>query len=198
MFKDIDKWLSFLNPENLKGNLISIALFIAFYESFEDSIIDHVKYFFHTGFKDKVDTFSPQYQTHVLSKDKKVFKASLLWLQDQEAINEEDIIKILEIIDYRNTVTHEMMDLLFNGVSQNLPKYFANLIAISIKFEKWWTLNIEIPTNPDLEIEKEITENDIITATEMLYRIINDMLSNDEKSANYYRNEFLKYKIHKN
>ncbi len=198
MKDNLDKWIDFLNPENLKGQLISSALFIALYESFTDYIIEEVKFFFCSGFNEKEYTFDEKYEKTVLSKDKSVIKATLLWLKELTAINDSDIEIFNELRIFRNKLTHELMNLVFNELPNDFPHRLSNLIALRIKIEKWWTLNIEIPTNPDTENYENIDEKDIITSSEMIYRIILDMLSSDEKTANYYRNEILKYRIHKN
>ena len=191
MNDNFDKWIDFLNPENLRGNLISSSLYIAVYESFQDYIVEEVKFFFHSGFKDNVDIFSPKYNTSVLAKDKNLLNASLLWLKELGAIDENDIDKFHEIRKFRNKLTHEMMDLLFEGIPKDLPNYFSDLINLRTKIEKWWVLNIEIPTNPDIEYSHEISEKDIMTSSQIIYRIILDMLSNDKKTATFYRDEFL-------
>jgi len=43
--EDTDKWLKFLDPDNLKDQLIFSALYIATFESFKDFIVDEVKFF---------------------------------------------------------------------------------------------------------------------------------------------------------
>jgi hypothetical protein len=198
MNDNFDRWIDFLDPENLKGHLISSALYIAVYESFTDYVIDEVKFFFNTGFNENGFTFSDSYEKSVLTKDKRIINASLLWLKEITAISESDIETFNEIRSFRNKLTHELMDLLFKGLPPDFPQKFADLIALRIKIERWWILNVEIPTNPDSENLKNIEEKDIITGSEMIYRIIMDMLTNDEKTANYYRNEFQKYRFHKN
>jgi len=187
-----------LDPENLKGHLISSALYIAVYESFTDYVIEEVKFFFNTGFNENGYTFSDNYEKSVLSKDKKIINASLFWLKEISAINNSDIEKFNELRIFRNKLTHELMDLLFNGLPPDFPQKFADLIDLRIRIEKWWTINVEIPTNPNLEKSEDIEEKDIITSSEMIYRLITDILSNDEKTSNFYKNEFLKYKIQKN
>lgn len=186
-----DKWIAFLDPKNLKGNLISCALLIAMYESSKENTISQVKSLFHIGFKDGVDLYSENYK-EVLAKDKSPFKATLLWLKEHEAISEEDISSMDSIRKYRNQLAHEMMNLLFEGLDSDYLSHFELLLSIRIKIERWWILNIEIPTNPDYD-GKEITEDDITTSTQITYRLILDMLSDDEKTANYYREHLLNH-----
>ena len=189
---NIEKWIKFLEPENLKGNLMFASLYIAAFESFKDYVIEEVKFFFHNGFKDGQDIFDPKYETHVKSKDKSVVKASLLWLLEMEAIDESDILLFDDLRQYRNKLSHELMTLLFDGLPEELPAKFAQLIQGRIKIEKWWIINIEIPTNPDFDQMGEINEDAIIAPSQMINKLICDMLSGDEKTATLYRDEFLK------
>lgn len=191
--ENIDKWLKFLEPENLKDNLIFSSLYIATFESFKDYVIDEVKFFFHCGFSEEKDTFDPRYIEDVKSKDKKyIDNASLLWLVEMEAICLEDFESYKELRQYRNKLSHELMTLLFEGLPEELPLMFSKLIQIRVKIEKWWVLNIDIPCNPDFDNSTEIKESDIVTGSEMTNQIIFDMLSGDDKKATFYRDEFLK------
>jgi hypothetical protein len=84
------------------------------------------------------------------------------------------------------------MTLLFEGLPEKLPEKFAQLIQLRVKIEKWWILNIEIPTNPDFESDIEINEDNIMTSSQMFNRLFMDMLTGDEKTASFYKNEFKK------
>lgn len=188
----IEKWHRFLNPENLKDNLIFSSLYISSYESFKDYIVDTLKFFYNKGFSDGEFTFSRDYTLKVKSLDKSIFRASLLWLKNMNAINENDLITLEELRIYRNKLSHELWELLFEDLSQELPEKFMQLISIRIKIEKWWILNIEIPTNPDYDLQTEITEDEITTSSQMFFKLIMDMLSGDDKTASFYQNDFKK------
>lgn len=190
--ENIDKWLKFLDPENLKGNLMFSSLYIASFEAFKDYVVDEVKFFFTDGFENGEFTFSKKYNTKVKTLDKSLLKASLLWLKDLEAIDKKDIDTYDELRRYRNKLSHELLTLLFEGLPQELPEKFAQLIALRVKIEKWWFLNIEIPTNPDFELNTEVKEEGIVTFSQIFNQLIFDMLSGDEKRASYYQNEFKK------
>ncbi len=189
---NIEKWLKFLDPENLKGNLMFSSLFIASFESFKDYVVDEVKFFFNDGYRDGQFTFSEEYNTKVKSLDKSLLKASLLWLKDLEAIDEKDIETYNDLRQYRNKLSHELMSLLFEGLPQELPEKFTQLISLRVKIEKWWVLNIEVPTNPDFDSTTIIKDEDVITSSQIFNQLIFDMLSGDEKRASYYQNEFKK------
>jgi hypothetical protein len=192
MSDNVDKWINFLDPENLKGSLIFSSLYIATFESFKDYVIDEVKFFFYEGIKDGQDMISPKYDSAVKSKDKSILKSSLLWLKDMEAIEEADVEIFDELRKYRNKLSHELMELLFEGLSDEFPEKFSKLIQLRIKIEKWWILNIEIPTDLDFDLDQEVNEDNIFTSSQIFHRLILDMLSGDEEKASYYKNELKK------
>ena len=191
MSDNIDTWIKFLDPDNLKGNLMSTSLYIASFEGFKDYVVEEVKFFYHVGLKDGEDLFSADYEVKVKSRDKSIVKATLLWLMEMGAINESDIQLFDELRKYRNKLTHELMDFIFQGLSDEFPIKFAQLIQLRVKIEKWWILNIEIPSNPDFD-SKEVKEDDITTSSQIFNQLVFDMLSGDEKKASYYKNEFMK------
>ena len=190
--ENIDKWLKFLDPENLKDNLMFSSLYIATFESFKDYVIEEVKFFFNKGFENGQYIFDPRYESSVKSKNKSQLLASLLWLKEMEAIDDSDIETFDILRTYRNKLSHELLNLLFEGLPTELPEKFIQLIKLRVKIEKWWVLNIEIPTNMDFDTEQEITEDDIMTSSQIFNQLILDMLSGDEKKASYYQNEFKK------
>lgn len=190
--RDKEKWLRFLDPENLKDNLLFSSLYVAYFESFKEYVVETVKFFFNTGFSEDEYIFSDDYKTKVLSKDKSPIKATLIWLKELEAIDQSDILLYDELRQYRNKLSHELLTLLFEGLHDDLPKNLTKLINVRVKIEKWWILNIEIPTSGDYEAHETPTEEDIMTGSQLVNKLIFDMLSGDEKKANYYREEFAK------
>ncbi|MGB4654195.1 MAG: hypothetical protein ACOXZ9_07785 [Bacteroidales bacterium] len=190
--ENTDKWLNFLDPDNMKDKLIFSSLYIATFESFKDYVVDEVKFLFNTGFSDGEYTFSGRYKTEVLSKDKSIINATLLYLKDLGTIDENDVEIFNELRKYRNKLSHELMDLLFEGLPEELPEKFIQLIKLRVKIEKWWILNVEVPTGFDLYSNNNISEKDIYTSSQMFNQIILNMLSGDEKKANFYVNELKK------
>ena len=45
----------------------------------------------------------------------------------------------------------------------------------------------------EIENVEEITENDVTTGGEMVYKIFMDLLSEDAEKSNFYSNEFKKH-----
>jgi hypothetical protein len=67
---NLEKLINFANPDILKGNLICCSLYMAFYETTKDYIINQPKSFFTNGFDSETgDIISPSYIEKVLSLD---------------------------------------------------------------------------------------------------------------------------------
>ena len=188
-----EKWMRFLDPENLKDGLIFSSLYIATYESFKGYVMEEVKFFFNNGFDNGKYIFSDSYDSDVLSKDKSAVKATLLWLKEHGAIEDRDIEIFDELRKYRNKLAHELMGLLFEGLPEELPDKFIELIKLRVKIEKWWILNIEIPTNPNFDADIDISDKDITTSSQIFNQLILDMLSGDENKAFFYQKEMKKH-----
>lgn len=84
------------------------------------------------------------------------------------------------------------MQLLFEGLLEELPNKINDLNTLRYKIEKWWILNIQIPTSDDFTADNPPKEKDIITFSQIINQVILDLLSGDEIKANYYKQEFEK------
>lgn len=194
MKPDLDKWAESLKPENLTGNLISCALYIASYESFTDNIVDQVRMFYSSGLIGGEFITSSEYETKVLKGNKKhPIYATLLWFKEKDVILEDDLLQYESLKKYRNKLSHEMTSLLFDDISKDFVANFSALHELRIKIEKWWMMNIEIPTGVDLD-HKEVKEEDVVTKSEWFYKMINDIISGDEETSTANYKEFEKRK----
>lgn len=191
---DIDsqaKWERFLNPEVLRPNLILASVYIAAFEVLKNSIIERLRDFYISGFNEKGWIIDPKYKTEVLSKDKSPTYASLKWLRESEAINDDDIEKFTKTKEYRNLLAHKITKMLMDGLPQDFGERFGDMTALLDKIEKWWIVNAEIPTDPDL-IDKgeELDLDRIVPGPIMSLRMMIDVALGSNETANYYINKF--------
>ena len=196
MNENFEKWIAFLKPENLKDNLICCSLYIAFFETTKDYIVNQVRDFYSIGWSsENGDVISEDYKTQVLAKDKdkNPLKASLIWFKENNAITEEDILVYDELRKYRNVIAHEMLEKLFDGLNKDYSEKLNQLVELRIKLERWWIFNIELETGM-IENPENIKEEDVISNSQMIFKLILDIVSGDEEKSNYYYKEFLKYK----
>lgn len=180
-------WSTILNPENLKGNLMFASLYVALFESFKDSIIDKIRFFYCNGFNEQGYLVTEGYKLKVLSLDKSIFKSSLLWLKEVEALDDMDIETIDQLRQYRNKLSHELITLIFDCLLDDLPSKLIELIELRTKIEKWWILNVELPTQEEISGDMEIDEDNIVTGLQVIIQVILELISDDEKGSSFYQ-----------
>jgi hypothetical protein len=191
-----DEWIGFLKPETLKANLINYALYIALFEAFRDYIISSVKDFYVNGFDETGLTYRSEYSEKVLSISKSKLYASLHWLKEADAIDDDDILEFEKQKNFRNKMAHEMMSSLFENEGEGYVENLIGLMKLRIKIEKWWILNVDIPTNSDFD-NKDVTEDQIVTGSALMNKIMIDILTGKDGEADFYYKEFLKMGINR-
>jgi len=188
-----EKWEHFLDPKVLRPNLIFASIYIAAFEILQNSIVERIKDFYTMGFNENGWIIMPEYQEDVLSKDKSHTYASLKWLKENKAIDDEDFEKFEKTKDYRNLLAHEISRMLMDGLPPDIGDRFKDMISLLDKIEKWWIINFEIPINPDFDGKHdEINESDIFPGPILILKIMIDVALGSEEEANYYINEYKK------
>lgn len=66
---------------------------------------------------------------------------------------------------------------------------FSPMVDLLHKIEKWWIVNVEIPTDPDL-VGKEIDEDAIIPGPIMTLRLLVDIALGTEEESEFFYKEF--------
>jgi hypothetical protein len=184
-------WERFLNPEILRTNLIVVSLFMTAFEILKDSIIERIRGFFTSGFDQNGLIISEDYNIKVLRLNKSPLYASIEWLKGMEAIDDRDILEFNKIRDCRNELAHEIVNFISKGPKIDPLPLFSNMIDLLYKIEKWWILNVEIPTNPDLD-GQEIDEDAIVPGQIMSLRLLADIALGSEEESKFYYNELIK------
>ena len=177
----------FLDPEILRPNLILASIYIVAFEVLKNSIINRIRDSFILGFDGKEWTVSPEYTESVLSKNKSPIYASLMWLQEVEAVNDEDIEKFEKIKNLRNIIAHEITELLMSGLPSEFADRYSEMINLLDKIERWWIVNYEIPINPDLYYRiDEIDVTKIVPCPVASLKILVDVaLGSDDIALKY-------------
>ncbi len=186
------KWERFLDPEVLRPNLILASIYIAAFEILKDSIIERLRDFYVSGFDKNGDTVIPEYYD-ILAKDKSPIYASLKWLKESKAITDEDIEKFNKVKECRNRLAHEIAKMLSEGLPQDFAERFHDMIALLDKIEKWWIINVEIPTDPDLAENIDNMDLDgIIPGPIASLKMMLDVALGSNETASYYISRFRK------
>lgn len=97
-------WESFLNPTILRPRLITASLYIAAFELLKAAIIDGIRSLYISGFDQNGIQVSPEYQSDVLVKNASPLYASLEWLKEADAINEDDVAVCEMVKNLRNEI----------------------------------------------------------------------------------------------
>jgi len=156
-------------------------------------VIERIRDFYVSGFNENGWIVMPEYKDNVLSKDKSPTYASLTWLKESEAINDNDIEKFNKIKGCRNLLAHEITKMLVEGLPPDFNERLNDMVALLDKIERWWIVNVEIPTNPDFDGKyEEIDESGIIPGPIMSLRMMIDVALGSDETANFYINEFKK------
>ena len=146
--------LNISDKDTIQNHLTFMALYIALYENFTATFVENVKSFLcDLGIKDGKLNYreTPVYREKIKNRvvdqkgNKDVLKATMLWLQDEGAMSEQDYSDFLEIKSIRNNYAHEMPRLIMEGVPlENIP-WFFKLLDLYGKLDKWWINEIELP-----------------------------------------------------
>lgn len=183
-------WERFLNPESLRANLMMAAIFVSVFEMLKDSIVSHIRNFFTNGFDENGAIVEETYETDVLARNKSVVFASLDWLRDEGVISNVDIELFKQVRNCRNEIAHEMMQVLTHGFTLERAEMFNQMVGLLDKIERWWIVNVEIPTNPDFD-DAEIDEEGIIPGPLITIRLMIDIaLSGGETASTWYFEQF--------
>lgn len=185
-------WEDFLNPQLTRSRLIAASVYIAAYESLKESIIGRIRDFFWTGFDESGEKIDPKYKSDVLARNRSPLYASLDWLKESNAINDDDIGSFDRVKVCRNTLAHDLLSTLgAHGLPPDFEQCFLDLVALLRKIEVWWIANVEIPTNPDYD-GKAIDEEGIVPGPIIGVQLLWDIALGDEERSQFYYNEFRK------
>lgn len=184
-------WEKFLNPEIVRNKLILSSLFIAAFEMLKDCIEERIRDFFTDGFDKSEVLINEKHKTEVLSLNRSPTYASLIWLRNNNIIDDEDIKEFKKAKDIRNKFAHETYHYLSKDIINDPVHMFSKITELMLKIEKWWIINTEIPTDPEF-YEKEIDEDSIIPGRIFVLRLMTDIALGVDNESKYYLNELKK------
>ncbi len=171
-----------VNKNILQQNIINSALFILFFESLKDLIIDRLRDFFCMDIfieNNKISRKeSNEYKQEVRSLDKNIFDASLKWFQKEKAISNSDVQVIKQIEKRRNDIAHELFSILAKGLSQDDLSLLSHVIQIYDNLDSWWIYNFEADL-VDIPNPETLEQKDCQSVTAILLHIILDILYGD-------------------
>lgn len=119
--------------------------------------------------------------------------ASLMWLRQKEAIDENDINIFNELKDCRNKLVHEIVNYITMDNHVDPLPLFPKMIALLNKIEKWWLVNVEAEINPAFYDNKEIDLENVTPGTLIMLHILANVALGNKEESNYYYDSFKKW-----
>lgn len=181
-----DRWERFLDPEVLRPSLFLATMFITTFEILKDSVVGKVRDFYSNGFDEHGPTVGSDYQARVLSRNKSPLYASLQWLRENDAIDENDLAIFEKLKVTRNQLAHELFAVVTGQIESAHQAQFEELVALLRKIGVWWVVNLEIPTNPDFDGE-EIDEEGIVPGEVLSLQMLIEVASGNTELLEAWR-----------
>ncbi|WP_116522024.1 hypothetical protein [Achromobacter insuavis] len=179
-------WERFLDPDVVRPSLFLATMFIAAFEILRDSVVDDVRGFYISGFGEDGSIVDSEYRSKVLSRNNSPLYASLGWLREHGAINEDDLEKFEQLKKTRNLLAHELFGVVSGQVESAHEQQFDDLIALLRKIGVWWVINVEIPTNPDFA-GNDIKEEDIVPGAVLTLEMLIQVASGNTELIERWR-----------
>lgn len=182
-----EKWKNFLNPAILKPSLIIYSIFITVFEILKQQVVERIKYFYVDGFIGDKVIINENYNKEVLSRHKKTLYASLDWHLEKGIISKEDIELFHELRKQRNKLAHEMTTVIFEGNNDSIIVNLERMINLLKKIELWWIVNVEIPTDPNINTDiDDMDIEHIIPGSIMIIQLLLEIALNEGEEAKKY------------
>lgn len=166
-----DAWDRFLNPESLKNNILGASVYIVAFEILKDSIIEKIKGFYAVDFNNLQPVETDRYCEEVLSLNRSPLYASMLWLKEQGAIDEDDFDRFDAIKTLRNRLAHEMMEFLAGDGTDYPAQPFEDMVQLLRKIEMWWFQHVEMAIDPEA-FPEDLDLNEVIPGRVFSLRLL--------------------------
>ena len=181
-----DNWERFLDPDVLRPSLFLATMFTTAFEILKNSIVDRVRDFYADGFDKNGPSVGAEYQTKVLSKNRSALYASLHWLLEHQAIDENDLAVFEDLKRTRNQLAHELFEVVTGQVESTHESQFETLLVLLRKIELWWIVNVEIPINPDFD-GQEVNEEGITPGAVLSLQMLIQVASGNTELLEQWR-----------
>lgn len=170
--------------------MLVASLFLSAHEIILEVVISRIKAFlcFEAEIKDGKLHFkhSEEYVSSILKRELpahvkgpkkyKIWYASILWLLENDVIDEDELIELERIRLQRNNIAHDLMSILIDDSVGINTKLLVEAKRLIHKIELWWLLNVEIPSNPDYD-NREINVNDVESGNMILINYLVEIVT---------------------
>ncbi|MFC3901324.1 hypothetical protein SAMN05421749_11126 [Acinetobacter marinus] len=188
IYKD---WMKFLDPDEVKFQLISASLYLTAYDLLIESIIQKIKDFYTNGFNENGLTLDTKYETQVRELYRKdIIIASLIWLEKNGVISKDDIQSVKNFKIHRNELAHELSKMISDSGKRTKTEYIGQIRDLYFKIQKWWFVEFEVTINPELsnvdpnELDYDEVLSFIMMPMNYMVEITNEELRKKEDRSN--------------
>ena len=188
IYKD---WMKFLDPEEVKFQLISASLYLTAYDLLIDCIIQKIKSFYTNGFDESGWILDTEYETQVRELYRKdIIIASLIWLEKNGGISKDDIQYVKNFKIHRNELAHELSKMISDSGKRTKTEYIGQIRDLYFKIQKWWFVEFEVTINPELsnvdpnELDYDEVLSFIMMPMNYMVEITNEELRKKEDRSN--------------
>lgn len=159
--EDANGWEKLFDAETLQTNLLLASLYLTAYELLKTALVDRPRSFFTLGLidEDEKSVFSKEYND-VKRLHKDPLMAACLWLNQLEALSDENISEIRLIRQHRNQIAHELPNFLFDPELEINVGHLLSIRCLLRKVGIWWARNVDMLTNPEFD-NAEVSDEDI-------------------------------------
>jgi hypothetical protein len=171
-----------IQPERIRATLAFAGLYQITHELIKAAVVPQVKSFYWRGFDETGMLYDEAaYREQVLNRDKRSFRASLLWLVDAEAITLAQADRLDEIYAHRHELTHGLGNYLIDPDLEPNMDLFVDAVAILRDISRFWT-QVEIDIG-SFEDHGEVSVDDVTPGSLLLLQMCIDAYTEGLPSA---------------
>lgn len=139
-----------LRPDIIRGTLAFAGLYQVTHEMLKNAVLDKVRQFFCLdtdldGNGSMTSEEAGRYQRHVLSLAPNRFRASLLWLVNNNAITQIQADRLDSIRTHRDDLVHELVKYVIDPDEDPDVELLVDAIATLKDLHRFW-INVELST----------------------------------------------------
>jgi hypothetical protein len=125
----------------MRATLAFAGLYQMTHQLIKIAVIDEVRAFYWRGMKDGTMVYDEQaYAEKVLARaPKKRFRASLLWLVDNDAITLAQADRLDDIYAHRHDLSHELIKYIVDPDFEPDVELFSDALATLVDIRRFWT-----------------------------------------------------------
>ena len=165
-----------LKPERIRATLAFAGLYQMTHEMIKHAVVDQVREFYWCGFdRETGPRYNEiEYEREVLSKagKKRVFRSSMLWLVEGEAITLAQADRLDDIYEHRHDLAHELGKYIVDVDFEPKVDLFVEAIEILRDITRFWT-QIEIDIG-SFDEHGEVSVDDVTPGTLMILQMCID------------------------